>query len=1090
MAHRIEIFTKVNDSKSQVMAKKLQSCGFNISSATVVEVYVINKDFKKSELKEIAEMLSNPVSQKYGIDEAQKEISFNFALEIGFLPGVTDNIATTARETIEDFFKLKFSAEESVHSSMLIFIKGELSEKDVEKIGDNLANSLIQRITIKSHEKFAADNGMDTTVPLVHLSSKPEVDKVDLSISEEELLKLGKEGIPNKDGTRRGPLALEKDSLEVIKKYFAKEDRPPTDIELESLAQTWSEHCKHTIFAAKIDDNERTARVRSDGERSGLAGREQERALQNEQGLYKGYIKKATNDIRKAKARTRSEREGESEDLALPGRAKPEPTKGDFCMSVFSDNAGGIIFDENWIITDKAETHNSPSALDPFGGAITGIIGVNRDCLGFGKGAKPIINKYGFCVGNPFDKEPIYRDAKLTNAALPPHRILEGVIEGVNAGGNCSGIPTPQGFVYFHDGYKGKPLIFVGTIGLIPRKINGKNSWEKKAEKGDKIVVIGGRVGMDGIHGATFSSEALSSGSPATAVQIGDPITQKKFSDAIVKEARDRELYHSITDNGAGGISCSVPEMAKECGGCLVNLEKVPTKYPNLSPWQIWISESQERMTLAVPSEKLTEFEELMAKRDVESTVIGEFTDDGRCVVKFNDEKIMDLAMDFLHEGLPRKSLKTTYTRIEDLPNHKRNPEPDFPEPADLTQTLLNVLARPNICSYEFISTQYDHNVQGGTIIKPLQGRGRVNGVASVTKPFPESTRGVICSQGLNPIYSEIDTYHMAACAIDTAVRNVIAIGGTLDHLALMDNFCWCSSNEPERLGQLKAACEAVYDYAVAYGTPYISGKDSMFNDFKGFDAQGKAVKISVSPTLLISSLGVLDDLTLAVSLDPKFPGDLIYILGETKDELGGSEYFQYQKDLAKSVPENAPKVITKVIPGETFIGNSVPKVDAKSAIKLYRTFRSAVEKRLISSALSPQFGGLGITLAKKAIAGRMGMEIDISKVPGFNSNSRDAPNLLNSNFSTKNKFPPTRLDHLLFSESQSRFVVTIDPKRQAEFEKHFANVPFALLGKTTNNQNFVIKTNNGDNPSKIILKTNIATLDQYYRKTFNRFSE
>lgn len=1001
MAHRIEVFTKVNDSKSELMAKKLQSWGFKVSSVAVVEAYIINKDFKKNELKDIAEMLSNPVSQRYGIDEAQKEIPFDFALEIGFLPGVTDNIATTARESIEDFFKTKFGPDESVHSSTLLFIKGGLSEKDVETIGNSMANSLIQRITIKSHDKFATDNGMDAIVPTVHLKSHPETDKVNLNIPEEELLKLGKEGITDKDGTRRGPLALEKDQLDVIKDYFTKENREPNDIEIESLAQTWSEHCKHTIFAAKIDDNE--------------------------DGLYKGYIKRATNDIRKAKG------------------------DKDFCVSVFSDNAGGIIFDENWIITDKAETHNSPSALDPFGGAITGIIGVNRDCLGFGKGAKPVINKYGFCVGNPFDKEPIYRDAKLTNAALSPHRILEGVIEGVNAGGNCSGIPTPQGFVYFNDGYKGKPLIFVGTIGLIPRKINGKNSWEKKAQPGDKIVIIGGRVGLDGVHGATFSSEALTSGSPATAVQIGDPITQKKFSDAIVKEARDLNLYNSITDNGAGGISCSVPEMAKECGGCIVDLEKVPLKYPNLSPWQIWISESQERMTLSIPSEKLAEFEALMAKRGVESTVIGEFTDNGRCLVKFNGTPIMDLEMNFLHDGLPRKILKTVYTK----PN---NPEPDFNQPSDLTQTLTDMLARPNICSYEDISTQYDHNVQGGTIVKPLQGKGRVNGVASVTKPLPESNRGAICSQGLNPIYSEIDTYHMAACAIDTAVRNVIAIGGTLDHLALMDNFCWCSSNEPERLGQLKAACEAVYEYAVAYGTPYISGKDSMFNDFKGFDKDGNSIKISVPPTLLISSLGVLDDLTLAVSLDPKFAGDLVYILGETKDELGGSEYFQHQKDLAKSVTD-------EISQSNLFIGNSVPQVDSTSAIKLYRAFRTAVEKRLIASALSPQFGGLGVTLAKKAIAGQLGMEIDLGKLP-------------------------FRADHVLFSESQSRFIVTINPKNQAEFEKLFADIPFALLGKTTNDQNFVIKANDGTSPSKVIIKTNIATLDQSYRKTFNRFSD
>ncbi|MBI4975470.1 phosphoribosylformylglycinamidine synthase I [Candidatus Peregrinibacteria bacterium] len=901
-------------------------------------------------------------------------------MEIGFLPGVTDNTATTAKETIEDFFKMEFENEESVHSSMLILIKGKLKEPDMEKIGESLSNNLIQQARIKSRKKFVEEKGMGIIVPVVHIHSHPKADIIDLNISEEELIKLGKEGIKNEDGTRRGPLALEKDYLHTIKEYFKKEGRNPTDIELESIAQTWSEHCKHTIFAAKIDDNEN--------------------------GLYKGYIKKATQEIREQKG------------------------KKDFCVSVFSDNAGGILFDENWVITDKAETHNSPSALDPFGGAITGIVGVNRDTIGFGKGAKPIINKYGFCAGLPSDEDPIYRDKELKNKAISPSRILEGVIDGVNTGGNCSGIPTPQGFIYFDESYKGKPLIFVGTVGLIPKTIKGKPSWEKKANKGDKIVVVGGRVGKDGIHGATFSSEALTSGSPATAVQIGDPITQKKFSDAIVKEARELELYSSITDNGAGGISCSVSEMAKESGGCEVELNKVPLKYPNLSPWEIWISESQERMTLAVPPNKLKTFTTLMKKRGVETAEIGTFTDSGRCIVKYNGEKIMDMEMDFLHNGLPKKTIKTKYTKQQ----HK---EPNFDEPKDITQTLLEMLSRPNICSYDFISTQYDHTVQGNSILQPLQGKGKVNSPASITKPFPESDKGIICSQGINAKYSQIDTYHMAACAIDTAVRNIISVGGTLDHLALMDNFCWCSSNEEEKLGQLKAACEACYDYATSYGTPFISGKDSMFNDFKGFDKEGNPIKISVLPTLLISSLGVINDITKSVSLDPKFAGDLIYILGETKNELGGSEYFSHNKTT----------------------GNTVPKVDKKNAKKLYKKFTEATGKKLISSSLSPQFGGLISALAKKAIAGKLGMELDLSNIPM----SEDLKSL-------------NRFDYILFSETQSRFIVTIDPKRQKEFEEHFKDIPFAKIGVVTDDQNFIVKN---------LIKTNIETLDEYYRKTF-----
>ncbi|MBD3360741.1 phosphoribosylformylglycinamidine synthase [Candidatus Peregrinibacteria bacterium] len=992
MAHRIEVFTKVNDTRSAIMRKKIGSMGYSIHSAKVVEVYTINKDFQNEELKEIAKILSNPISQDYIIDSCNNDIDFDFALETGFLPGVTDNVGNTAKETIEDLLKIKFNNEESVHSSTLIFLKGEeLKEEYITNIGEELTNELIQRIHVKKYERYIEDKGMDVIVPKVKLEENPKTKKINLDVPEEDLKKLSKKGIKNADGSRRGPLGLDMEQLETIKEYYKKEDRKPTDVELESLAQTWSEHCKHTIFSAKIDDNK--------------------------EGLYKGYIKKATREIRNKKG------------------------SKDFCVSVFKDNSGGILFNENWVITDKAETHNSPSALDPFGGAITGIVGVNRDTIGFGKGAKPIINKYGFCVGNPDDKEPIYRDKELKNKALSPKKILEGVVEGVNAGGNTSGIPTPQGFVYFNERYKGKPLVFVGTVGFIPKEIDGEPSWEKKARKGDKIVMIGGRVGQDGIHGATFSSEALTAGSPATAVQIGDPITQKKFSDAVVKEARDMDLYNSITDNGAGGLSCSVSETARESGGLIIELDKVPTKYPNLDPWEIWISESQERMTLAVPPEKLQKFIDLMEKRSVEATVIGKFTDSGRCIVQYKDKTVMDLDLDFLHEGLPQKELKTIYPKT-------KHPEPDIKKPEDLTKILHEMIERHNLCSYEFISSQYDHEVQGGSVLKPLQGKGKVNATASITKPFMDSKKGIVCSQGINPAYSDIDTYHMAACAIDTAIRNIIQVGGDLEHTAIMDNFCWCSSDEPERLGQLKSAAKACYDFAVAYETPFISGKDSMFNDFKGFDKKGRRIKISIPPTLLVSSLSVINDVTKSVSLDPKFFGDLIYVLGETKNELGASEYFAYLGEKS----------------GKKAIGNSVPKVNAEKALKLYKKVSEAIDKRLIASALSPIQGGLGITLVKKAIAGQFGMEIDLSKMPKSDDLNRE--------------------DYLLFSESQSRFVVTVDPKKKDKFENLFQNLPFAQIGKITDNQDFIIK---GFNDSKVV-KANIIQLGKSYRKTFKDF--
>jgi phosphoribosylformylglycinamidine synthase II len=617
---------------------------------------------------------------------------------------------------------------------------------------------------------------------------------------------------------------------------------------------------------------------------------------------------------------------------------------------------------------------------------------------------------------------------------------MDGVVAGVKVGGNCSGIPTPQGFIYFDPRYKGKPLVFVGTVGLIPRASAGRKAHQKKARPGDLIVMAGGRVGQDGIHGATFSSEALDSGSPATAVQIGDPITQKKMSDAILSEARDRQLYSSITDNGAGGLSCSAAEMAKECGGCRVELEKVPLKYPGLEPWKIWVSESQERMTLAVPQDKWEEFSLLMRERKVEATVIGEFTDSGKCVVTYRGETVMDVDMGFLHDGLPPRPMQTTYMR----PRHE---EPAFPEPVDLGGSLLAMLGRLNIAGYEFISMQYDHEVRAGSVIKPLQGRGRINGDASVTKVLLGSNRAVVLSQGINPSYSDLDTYHMAACAIDAAVRNAVAAGANLAHLALLDNFCWCSADEPERLGQLKEAVRACHDYSIAYGTPFISGKDSMFNDFKGFDSEGKSVKISVPPTLMVSSIGVMEDCRKAVSMDFKLAGDLIYVLGETRDELGGSEYFAQVGERER---------------GERFIGNSVPKVDAEKNKKLYRALGNCISRELVASAVSIQQGGLAVALAKSALAGGLGLDASLVDLPGRT----------------------TRDDFALYSESPGRVVVTVAPDDREEFEAALAGNACAQVGTVREDDKFSIRGRAGTE----IIAVRLGDMLEAYRAPLRGF--
>ncbi len=976
--HRIEVSYKT-DPRLRVRTDRIRSLGFAIEELHQIDVYTIAttlRDFTPEELSGIGARLINPVVQEFVVDEATRA-NFDDAIEVGFLPGVTDNVGNTARQTIEDYSGIKFGDGEGVFTSQLYFVRGRLAPDALRRLAATLANPLINRIAIKSRQEYGT-TGMERIVPFVELHELPRAEPVDLDIPDDELARLGKEGIIDPSTKeRRGPLALDLAQLHTIRDYFRAKGRKPTDVELEALAQTWSEHCKHTIFASALDDD-------------------------IPRGLYKTCIQAATNKIREEKG------------------------DKDICVSVFSDNSGGIIFDDDHIVTHKVETHNSPSALDPFGGALTGIVGVNRDTIGFGLGAKPCINIYGFCVGDPDRSPALFRAPDQKNPVLSPRRILDGVVHGVGVGGNCSGIPTPQGFVYFDDRYGGKPLVFAGTVGIMPREKDGRKLYEKEAKAGDHIVMLGGRVGKDGIHGATFSSEALDPKSPVTAVQIGDPITQKKFSDVIVKEARDLGLYTSITDNGAGGISCSVAEMAKECNGCHVILDAVPLKYPGMAPWEIWISESQERMTVAVPPEKLDAFMDLMQRREVEATVIGTFTDSGRCVVEFHKTVVLDIELSFLHDGLPKKQLKS-------IPVPEQGPAPALPPcPERLDAALKAMLQRKNICSKEYITVQYDHTVQGGHVLGPVQGAGRVQSMATLTKVVPGSKKGVGLSQGMFPSYSEIAPYRMAAAGIDTAIRGLIAIGIPIGQIAILDNFCWCSSDDPVRLGQLKGAALGCHDTAVAFGTPFISGKDSMFNDFSGFDADGKKVKVSVPPTLLISSIGVHPDVAKAVSMDVKIEGDLVYVIGDTAEELGGSEYAA-QTGIS---------------------GGTVPVLDPAAMKIRYQKMTDAIAHELVASAFPVTHGGLGVALAKVAIAGKLGMDITIP--------------------------PDRRPDTYIFSETLGRFVVTIAPDKKRAFEHALG--PDAILVGRAGGKNLRITG------KTTLIEMQVGELEAAYKAPFGRY--
>lgn len=930
---RIEIFNKCE----------------NIKHVNVYSIY-IDKELTSKLCEEICALFYNKVTQNYSYysyKENLKEVEYKFiqpwaewGVEISFLLGMTDNIGNTAKQIVRDYLISRGYIDEHVcikgKSAKLILGKGSILKQQF--------NPITERCTFIRNDNgiyYWSDLSLSANEDILssyESDSYYDVKSVNLNVSDSELEKISKEGIDGK-----GALGLSIPAMKAVRDYFNKCDRNPYDIELESLAQTWSEHCKHNIFCSPIDDIK--------------------------DGIYAHYIKRATREI-----------------------------NSHICVSVFSDNAGGITFDDEYLIVDKVETHNSPSALDPFGGAMTGILGVNRDILGFGKGAEPIMNTYYFCFANRI-KGKFYRDKKLTNEILSPEFIMKEVIHGVNVGGNCSGIPTQLGSVYFDDRFCGKPLVFVGSVGIIPRNVNNAFSHIKEPKNRDKIVIVGGRVGRDGIHGATFSSEALSSNSSSTVVQIGDPITQKKLSNAII-EARDFDLYNAITDNGAGGLSSSVGEMGKD--GFEVDLSQVLLKNQKMAPWEIWVSESQERMTLAIPQEKLFSFEQIMKKHDVEFAVIGEFNHSKRAVIRtsLSAQPIMDVEISFLHDGNPKIHLKTTPWKKKSVEIIKKST--DLPIEIELKE----MLSRPNICSKEFIVTQYDHEVQGSSVLKPLQGKGRVCSEAIVSKPIFSSTRGVVKSQGFGSSYGEVDTYHMAACAIDTAIRNYVAIGGNIDHLALLDNFCWCDSYNPERLWQLKRAAEACYDYAIEFKTPFISGKDSMFNDFNGYDENGKEIKISAPPSLLISAIGIIEDIENSVSLDVKLPGDLIYILGITHDEMCRSEYQLYSG----------------------IDGNNVPKVNAENAKKLYEHYGKAVRNGIIASAIAPNLGGLIVSLAKSLIAGNLGAEVDFSLVPASSTDIRK----------------------IMFSESQSRILVTVAPKNQKEFEKLFKDVIFSFIGKVT----------------------------------------
>ena len=807
------------------------------------------------------------------------------------------------------------------------------------------------------------------------------VEQIDiLHADDDQLVKISKDNL----------LALNLEEMKQIKKYFYKIGRNPTDIELETIAQTWSEHCKHKTLTGIIEYKE--IRNKKDSYSQNL--RKMKNKVYN--NLLKETIFRVTKELGKK-----------------------------WCISVFKDNAGIIEFDNNIAIAFKVETHNHPSALEPYGGAGTGIGGVIRDILGVGLGAKPILNTDVFCFG------PInYRYDDLPEGVLHPKRIFKGVVAGVRDYGNRMGIPTANGAVLFDENYICNPLVYCGTVGIIP-----KTKCFKKVSPGDVIIAVGGRTGRDGIHGATFSSLELNKDTPLSPVQIGNPIIEKKVTDTVL-QARDKNLYSAITDCGAGGFSSAIGELGSECGA-RVFLERAPLKYAGLKPWEIWVSEAQERMILAVPRNNVKKILDIFKKEDVEATILGEFTDTDKLEVYYEKEKILELDNEFLHHGLPRNKRKAIWK-----PQKHKEPDLSIYYDNNLSSLLKKVLSCPNVASKEWIIRQYDYEVQGQTIIKPFIGK-KNDGPSDACVIYPythtrNSYRGFVIGCGINPDYSKIDTYWMAASAIDEALRNIVSVGGDLNRTALLDNFCWGNCNKPDQLSGIVRAAQACYDMAKKYRVPFISGKDSLNNEFK--DENGNT--ISVLPTLLISAISIITDIRKVVTADVKRPGNLLYILGKTKNELGGSQLYKL----------------------ENYIGNKVPTVNPEKSRILMLKLNEAINLGLIESCHDCSDGGLGVALAEMSFSGGYGLEVYLNKVL--------------TDHDVSNKYADIVI---LFSETNSRFIVEVEPENRLEFERLFKNREYSLIGKVRNDENFVIYGIN----NKIIVEDSILELKKSWQSAF-----
>lgn len=980
--HRIEVRSRNGEPDplaAHVQEQARQALNPHVTVETA-RVFLIEAPIDDATVRRLAEeLLADPVNQAAHVGVSARP-ERGYTVEIHYKPGVMDPVAQSTQEAILEMLPalgnllVRTGFRYDLHATAA-------PEEQIEAFARaSLANPVIQDIYTEPYHPAAFLHGTPYELRLRHVPIR--------ELDDAALMKL----------SREGHLFLSLAEMQAIREYFRGQQREPTDIELETLAQTWSEHCVHKTLKATIRYSEPGRRGMSiPGDYATRPGH-----MLNEDGsvtianLLKSTIAAATRKL-----------------------MEEEPFRN-WCVSVFVDNAGIVRFDDTDGVCIKVETHNHPSAIEPYGGAATGIGGCIRDVMGTGLSAKPIANTDVFCVA-----PPDLNTAEIPGGVIHPQRILQQVVAGVRDYGNRMGIPTINGAVWFHPDYLGNPLVFCGCVGLIPL-----DKCFGDPRKGDRIIALGGRTGRDGIHGATFSSAELTDTHAdefSHAVQIGNAITEKKTLDVIL-QARDYPaeaggpLFNAITDCGAGGFSSAVGEMGKDIGA-RVTLETAPLKYDGLSYTEIWISEAQERMVLSVPPHHVEKLRELCEAENVEVCDLGVFGESDpsgspQIVLTYKGTEVGTLSTQFLHEGIPTPTREATWSGASQTPTQSDAMRSEW-----LGDQLRALLAHPNIASKHWIIRQYDHEVQGAGVIKPLVGPMQDGpSDASVIRPKLTSDRGLAIGCGLatglgeKAVGGHGDSYWMALGGIDEAVRNLVCVGADPARIAILDNFCWPRCDEPANLGSLVRAAEACHDGALAYRTPFVSGKDSLSNQFTTEDGR----VIAVPPTLLITAMGIVHDVTQCRTMDAKAAGNLLLIVGQTGSQLGGSHYLSRFCDESRDL--------------------RVPQVDLKRGPATALAVADLIARGRVVSAHDCSDGGLLVAAAEMAFAGRIGLDLNLEALP------------------TEREMDPVTA---CFAETPSRYMLEIEPAQFDAVARSLrgANIPFGHIGSFAAHDRLTVRT-------------------------------